>query len=289
MDIRQLEYYSALVRKGSFTKAADELYVTRQTLSKAVRNLEHELGCKLVCNRDGHVRPTETGALLYAEAAPVIDSYRKLEERFLLRNDPRALQPTLSVALGHGVAFSLPGDYFEKFRAEFPHVRLSIEELPTDSVLELVAESEVDVGFVGSTPEYLQGFDRKLLVESGFYISIPPTNELAEKDYLTIQDLEGQPFVTYGKRNHLHRFFVEQCKKAGVHPDILLTSSDVYTLMHATQSSQALYFCFRNSPAPERVTKPLVLEPSPQFGTFAVKRKELPAASFAKLFWDWLK
>ncbi len=287
MDIRQLEYFSALVRKGSFTKAADELYITRQTLSKAVRNLENELSCKLVSVRDGRVHLTESGELLYTEAAPVIDSYRKLEERFGLRSNAHARQSTLSIALGHGVTLSLPEDYLERFRNEFPQMRLSIEEAPTDSVLEMVAESEVDLGIVGSTAEYLQGFDKKLLVRSGLFISVPPSNELAHKHRIVIEDLEGQPFVTYGKRNHLHRFFVEQCEKAGVHPNILLTTSDRATLLRATQSSQALYFCFPDSFSGERVIKPLILEPDPQFGTFAIKRKELPTASYAKLFWDW--
>ena len=44
MDIRQLDYFIVVAQLGSFTKAADELFLSRQALSKAVRNLEHELG-----------------------------------------------------------------------------------------------------------------------------------------------------------------------------------------------------------------------------------------------------
>lgn len=287
MDIRQLEYYSTLVRKGSFTRAADELFVTRQALSKAVKNLEHELGDKLVFVRNGRVHPTETGASLYAEAAPIIDSYHELEGRFVLQPEARSRTTSLSIALGHGTVFSLSEGYLERFRAQYPHVRLSVEEVPTESVLELVAESEVDVGIVGSTPEYLQGFDKKLLVKTGLYVSVPVASELARKESLCIEDLEGQPFVTYGKRNHLHRFFVERCKAAGVHPDIMLTTSDLDMLIRSAQASQALYFCFPNVMREGRVAKPLVLNPDPQFGTFAIMRKELPAGSSAKLFWSW--
>ena len=287
MDIRQLEYYSALVRKGNFTRAADELFVTRQALSKAVRNLEHELGDKLVFVRDGHVQPTETGMRLYLEAASIIESYRRLEEHFAPRADSRSRQTSLSIAMGHGTAFSLPEGHLERFRAQHPQVRLSIEEAPTDSVLELVASSEADLGIVGSTPDYLQDFDMKLLVSKGIHLCVPLASELSRKDSLSIKDLDGQPFVTYGKRNHLHRFFVEQCKMAGVRPDILLTSSDVSMLTRSAQASGALYFCFPDFRADGRVVKPLDLDPESQFGTYAIMRKGIPAGSPANLFWNW--
>lgn len=48
MDIRQLEYFIAVVRLRSYTRAADELFITRQALSKAVHNLEQEMGEPLV-------------------------------------------------------------------------------------------------------------------------------------------------------------------------------------------------------------------------------------------------
>ena len=53
MDIRQLEYFIAVARLRSYTKAADELFITRQALSKAVHNLEQELGETLIAQRDG--------------------------------------------------------------------------------------------------------------------------------------------------------------------------------------------------------------------------------------------
>lgn len=291
MDIRQLEYYSTLVRKGSFTRAADELFVTRQALSKAVKNLESELGDRLVVVRNGRVHPTEVGSTLYAEAAPVIDSYRRLEGRFVTHSDDRMRQSSLSIALGHGTLMSLPEGYLEQFRSEYSEVRLSVEEVPTESVLDLVAESEVDIGIVGSTPEYLGAFDFKLLVNTGFYLCIPRSNPLAYKEELTMQDVDGQPFVTFGKRNHLHRFFVEECKAAGVHPDILLTTSDSDMLVKSAQASDALYFCFRELgeclSEYGRVIRPLSVLSRAAFGTFAIMRKEIPAASSAKLFWDW--
>ena len=70
MDIRQLDYFIVVAQLGSFTKAADELFLSRQALSKAVRNLEHELGQPLLANRDNHLELTDAGRTLLDDAAP---------------------------------------------------------------------------------------------------------------------------------------------------------------------------------------------------------------------------
>ena len=72
MDIRQLDYFIVVAQLGSFTKAADELFLSRQALSKAVRNLEHELGQPLLANRDNHLELTDAGRTLLDDAAPVV-------------------------------------------------------------------------------------------------------------------------------------------------------------------------------------------------------------------------
>ena len=76
MDIRQLDYFIVVAQLGSFTKAADELFLSRQALSKAVRNLEHELGQPLLANRDNHLELTDAGRTLLDDAAPVVEAFK---------------------------------------------------------------------------------------------------------------------------------------------------------------------------------------------------------------------
>ena len=83
MDIRQLDYFIAVAQRGNFTKAADELFLSRQALSKAVRNLEHELGHPLLVNRDNHLELTDEGRALRADALPVVDAFKQLAQRYL--------------------------------------------------------------------------------------------------------------------------------------------------------------------------------------------------------------
>ncbi|MFR1166292.1 MAG: LysR family transcriptional regulator [Adlercreutzia equolifaciens] len=71
------------------------IFLSRQALSKAVRNLEHELGQPLLANRDNHLELTDAGRTLLDDAAPVVEAFKQLERRHVgLRRSP-ALRRTL--------------------------------------------------------------------------------------------------------------------------------------------------------------------------------------------------
>ena len=150
------------------------MFITRQALSKAVHNLEQELGETLIAQRDGTLEPTETGRTLMADAQPVVDVYRALERTII-----------------------------DRFADEHPNLLLSVESSPTDMALAMVKTGESDIGIVGSAPQYLTDFDALQLVATGTYVHVPVANPLSRRERLGAHDLDGQPFVTFGKRGHL--------------------------------------------------------------------------------------
>ncbi|MEG2934701.1 MAG: LysR family transcriptional regulator, partial [Gordonibacter sp.] len=145
MDIRQLYYFVAVADRGNFTKAADDLFISRQALSKAVRNLEHELGSPLLSNRDGHLDLTESGRALYYDAEPLVASFKKLEERYTGPTAKTLRRDTLSVAMAHGTAISLPEHAVGLFRIGHPELLLSVEEVTTEAALDMARSAESDL------------------------------------------------------------------------------------------------------------------------------------------------
>lgn len=292
MDIRQLEYFIAVVRLRSYTKAADELFITRQALSKAVHNLEQELGKALIANRDGALELTEEGRAFMADAQPVVEAYRSLERRYLGDSARGDRAPQLSVSLVPGAALTLPKNCIDRFAEEHPDLLISVESSPTDVALSMVKSGESDIGIVGSAPEYLGDFDAQLVVKTGIYVHIPLSNPLSQRAHLTAQDLDGQPFVTFGKRDHLHRFFMETCAELGIAPNILMTSSNIDLLTGTARQNDALMFGLPPSenvePIPDYPLVPVTLHPDVLFGTYAVKRKGEPLPAGAQAFWEYL-
>lgn len=292
MDIRQLDYFITVAQLGNFTKAADERFLSRQALSKAVRNLEHELGRPLLANRDNHLELTEAGRALHYDALPIVNSFKLLEQRYLGNVSAPPLRQTLSVAMAHGTALSMPYHTIDAFRTQHPDVVLSVEEVTTETAIDMAITGESDISLVGSAPQYLTEFDLMLVVETGVFVYVPMENPLATYDELKLNDLDKQPFVTFGKRNHLHRYFMEGCDAAGIHPNIVLTTSDTELLVRSAVQQQALFFGFPprvlDDPKEGHVLKHLDMPRDNVFGTYAVKRKATPLSSSASAFWEYL-
>lgn len=292
MDIRQIDYFIAVAQRGSFTKAADDLYISRQALSKAVRNLEHELGASLLVNRDNHLGLTEFGASFLDDAAPVVQAHKELERRYIEASEEAPLAYALSVAFAHGTAISLPDRTVDAFRAQHPEVVLSAEEVTTEEAIGMVRSGESDISLVGSAPRYLSEFDIALVVETGVFLYVPNEDPLASRNRLELADLDGKPFITFGKRNHLHRYFIEACETAGVHPHILMTTSDVELLVRSAEKQHAFYFGFPPSVyADEKEQRVLVevdIGRDDAFGTYAIKRKGSVLSSSAQAFWTYV-
>lgn len=291
MDIRQLEYAVEVAKRGSYTKAADALFVSRQGLSKAVKNLEGEIGRTLFEGAGGRLATTSEGEAFIRAAAPIVSSFEELSERFLQQSEKQG-RKTLSVAAAHGVTLSLPHDAIARFQRDNPDILLSFEEVTTEAALDMADEGEADVALVGSAPCYLQDFDTLLVVKTGIYLHVPEENPLAGKRILPLQSLDGQPFVTTGKRNHLHRFFIEQCAAAGVSPSIIFTTSDIALLVEQAERQRALYFGFPPTVKQSRkdgyVLKPVDIGRESWFGTYAVKKKGAPLSAAARAFWSYL-
>lgn len=293
MDIRQLEYFIAVAQRGSFTKAANELFLSRQALSKAVRNLEHELGVTLFTTKENRLELTSEGHRLHEDAQPVVQQFCELEHRYACGNRGGEIKRSLSVAIVHGAAITLPKRAINTFRAEHPDILLSIEEASTDTALTMVRDGETDISLVGSVPRYLDQFDIALVVETGMNVFVPPASPLHDRKRLTLADLDGQPFITFGKRDHLHRFFVEACEEANVHPDIVLTSSNKDLLLRTAHEQDAFYFGFpaRLNASGSQTTDPLPVDLGRDdlFGTYAIKKKGVALSTSARAFWEFLQ
>ena len=291
VEIRQLEYFVAAIRCGSYTKAADNLHITRQALSKAVKNLENELGKLVETDQAGRLVPTEKGLTIMHDALPVFEAWSDFRLKHSSLEHKQARHKTLTVAVGHGAVLSLPDGALDIFQEAHRDILLQIEEVTTEGVLDMADSCEADIGLVGSAPRYLQDFDIETVTKAGIYVYIPLSNPLAKRSTLSLEDLHDQLFATMGKRNHLHKYLMEECMAEGISPRIMLTSSDAEFLVGQAIRHNALFFGFPKYAHLHADTHSLVrldLAQDPLFGTYAIKRKGKSLSPQAQQFWKYL-
>ena len=79
MEIKQLESFAAVVRLGSFTRAAEELYISQPTVSTHIRTLEEELNTRLILRTTKSIEVTAAGKKVYDDAVSIL----QLRDRML--------------------------------------------------------------------------------------------------------------------------------------------------------------------------------------------------------------
>lgn len=284
MDIRQMQCFAQVAEKGSLNKAADALFVSRQALSKTIARLESEVGEPLLeIDRTG-ARLTLRGREFLQEITPLLQSYDKIESKFGTVKKPRSLQ----IALGKGSYYPFPADFISRFSKENGGVPVQIEEIHSVGVLQMVESGEAQIGILCSHPKYLAGFEMLSILHPGFALDVPLSNPLSKKDRIDLRDLEGVSLVSYGERNHLHRFLMEQCEIADVHPIVVATTSDDWTHLQAQLREDAVSFgCMPafgdRSDSTRRI--PFDMPGFDVFGTFAIRRADIAPSDLAQRFW----
>ena len=192
VSLRQLRALVALVRTGSFTQAAVSLHVTQSALSSLIKELEQNLGVRLVERSTRSIGLTEAGRGF----VPLIDKIlQDLDGVLDGIDDLKALRRgVVRVAAPQLMACTLMPEVIAAYRREHPGVQVRLSDCAVDGVLARVAAGEADFG-VG--PERGMGGDitGETLFEMPFMVVFPSDHSLAELPRICWSDAIAHPFI----------------------------------------------------------------------------------------------
>jgi DNA-binding transcriptional LysR family regulator len=188
---RDLAAFVAAVETGSVQAAADALTLTQSAATKRIQNLERRLSTTLLQRSRYGVGVTEAGRSLYPDAKEALAALARAERRVRAVGDRQAL--TLRLAASHTVGGFLLPHWLSRFRAAAPAVQPQVEVVNSPSVLRLVREGEVDVGFVEGVDD-LSGFDRLPVGVDELAVVVRAGHPWARRGSVRAEDLVGEPF-----------------------------------------------------------------------------------------------
>lgn len=224
MDIRDLRYFVAVAQNLNITQAAEQLFISRQALSKSIHNLEEECGSELFLRCHGKLQMTHLGQNLLEKSFPILDSFNDLEK--CVNPNLWGNKSKIRVAVGLGILSALSPEIFANFSQDYPKIDISVIEVCDDEVRRNLDSDEIDIGVLNSTPDRLQAYNYKLIQGRKIWLQVSKNNPLSEKDYITPRDLQNQPFVTLGERFDIHNVLMEKCRIKGFCPKLVLETID---------------------------------------------------------------
>lgn len=182
MDSRQLHYLRTVIDHGSFTAAADALFLTQPSLSTAIRSLEKELGTELLIRSRSGVSATEAGQEVYRLATHVLDQMADTRHKIQELATGTTGQISLDVAPEFNWSYLPP--LLRRLHRELPQVRLTLADPEPIVTLRNIKSGRTDIGIMPSSdPERLRSLHPDLhfetLVALPMVLGLPPEHPAA--------------------------------------------------------------------------------------------------------------
>jgi DNA-binding transcriptional LysR family regulator len=225
MKLRQLHYFLTVVDEGSFTRAAERLFVAQPSLSQMIKSLETEMGGLLLERLPKGVRLTAAGRafLPEARAAVVHAAAAARSARSVLGLDSGELE----VATVTSIAFGILPAAFRAWRQRYPGTTIALREYTDRNALSDAVRLGVGDIAIGPIPAQWRG----PIVELGweeFVTVLPAADPLAATNRpVELQDLADRDWVLFGPGHGLSTLILDACARAGFTPRSTVQTSQV--------------------------------------------------------------
>jgi len=263
MELRRLECFGAVARHGSFTRAAEELWLTQSALSQQVRRLEAELGVALLRRGPRGAELTPAGEELLPRAEAILAEVA--QARADLDRHAGATRGRVRVAATTMDTPGLPAA-LAAFHRTHPGLQIALRHAPAAEIAALVASGAADVGLASPHEPAPAGVDSIQLAEQPLRVVLPIDDALAARDEVAIGDLRGRPFILAEPGTALRETVMAACQAAGYSPVPLFEVSDPGTvrfLAHAGLGVSVVPASWVEQPGPEVAAVGLA-EPAPR-------------------------
>jgi DNA-binding transcriptional LysR family regulator len=212
MDTRQLAAFCAVVERKSFSQAAERLGVTQPAVSLQVRALEKRLGTQLLDRSGRRVEPTEAGLRLYRGAQRLL----ALEEQVVgevTASAEGALSGELSLGASTGPAAIVVPQLLCEFQRRNRDVKVVLEVHDTQTVVDLVAERELELGIVGAARRR-RGVRFEPFFRDEVILACPPDHRFAGRN-LSVEELRSEPLIVMQEGAGVRQVLEDELRRLG--------------------------------------------------------------------------
>jgi DNA-binding transcriptional LysR family regulator len=212
MDTRQLAAFCTVVERKSFSQAAERLGVTQPAVSLQVRSLEKRLGRQLLDRSGRRVEPTEAGLALYRGAQRLLALEGQLLEELEARGEGE-LGGTLEVGASTGPGSTVVPVLLCEFQRANSGVAISLSISDTQSVVDRVAERELELGVVGAARRH-RGVVFEPFFRDEVVLACPPDHRFAGRT-VSLDELREEPLIVMQEGAGVRQVIEDELRRAG--------------------------------------------------------------------------
>lgn len=235
MNLNQLRQFVSIARHCSMTKAAAELYMTQQALSKNMQLLQQELGCQLFVRTSRGVQLTSFGNHIFSIALSMVENYDRGAELILRLAAQNREQ--LTICYEHNMMpWAIPRDLNDRFNTA------SLFAYDLYDCIRQVRSGKADIGLC-TYAQPMEGLKFYRLISEPILFLMDKNHPLAQKDILTLQDIRDVPQNMPNVRGWTILQYINACMNEGFYPNFVYESQDFGMLSRSLVGSDRILLC----------------------------------------------
>ncbi|MCU0532769.1 MAG: LysR family transcriptional regulator [Hydrococcus sp. Prado102] len=215
MDLYQIRYFLAIAQTGSFTKAAERLFVSQPSLSAGIKKLEQELGVKLFERGGRRAILTPAGKFFLGKATNILNEYqvtlRELKEFHH--------QPTLRLGVLQAMRIASLAGLIRDFQTQHPHMPIELLDGTIEDLNQWLEDGEIDLVMTVLDARKEPKTSLALFAQRRL-LAVPESHPFAQRKTVRLIELDEQPYID--------RIHCELCKETrqlfeskNIHPRIV--------------------------------------------------------------------
>lgn len=193
MEMQQVRYFVSLAQTLNFTRAAEQCNVSQPALTRAIQQLEHELGGPLFHRERNNTHLSELGRMMLPYLETVYAS--TLAAKDAAKSAKKIENVTMTLGAMCTIGPQLIADLIVRFQAEHPDVEVRVIDGEASAMIEKLEKGDLHLSIVGVPDELPDTLHQVPVFTERFVIVIPRDHPWAEKNAIRVAELNGEPYV----------------------------------------------------------------------------------------------
>jgi len=218
-SLNSLMTFHKVAKHKSFSKAAEELYISQPAVTKHIKNLELKMGMKLIQRGRGGFALTDAGKALYKHTQKISSHLMEIEDVLgSLQKDHRGL---LKIGTTESYSKCLMPKLLSGFQTSFPAIKISLDVGNSEEIEKSLSTYRNDLAVVGLT-RVSPKFESIPFLREELVLIVSPDHSLSKRKSVSLKELEEYPLIIRAKGSTTRRILLQAFKDLDIHPSLLV-------------------------------------------------------------------
>lgn len=218
-SLNSLLVFHEVAKHRSFSKAAEELFISQPAVTKHIKELERKVGMGLIQRRRGGFALTEVGKILFKYTHKISSHLMDIEN--LLEDLKKDHQGILKIGTTESYSKGLMPKLLSGFQTSFPFMKIALDVGNSEEIEKSLLVYKNDLVLIAVTKKTSR-FESIPFLKEELVLIVSPNHPLVKRKTVSLKELERYPLIIRAKGSTTRRIILQAFKEVGIHPSLLI-------------------------------------------------------------------